>query len=75
LDPPFKQGLVAVSLDWLLENAALAPAAFVYVEAEKGLGLAAIADARGFTIYRHKQAGLVQYALLRKTGRQESRKE
>ena len=63
LDPPFHQGRLPATMQLLEVNGWLAPDAFVYIEAEKGLQLDL---PQGWEIYRSKQAGQVSYQLARR---------
>ncbi|MFP5504960.1 MAG: 16S rRNA (guanine(966)-N(2))-methyltransferase RsmD [Gammaproteobacteria bacterium] len=67
LDPPFGQDLLARALTGLATGW-LAPRAWIYLEAERGLSaerLAALLPA-GFELYRSKAAGQVGYHLARR---------
>lgn len=62
LDPPFKQNLIAPSLQALIENNLLADKALIYIEAEKELTALPIPAA--WQIFRSKIAGQVGYHLI-----------
>ena len=63
LDPPFHQQLLPGCMGLLEANGWLAPDAFVYIEAEKGLQPEL---PENWSVYRSKQAGQVGYHLARR---------
>lgn len=64
LDPPFHQGLLVPSLQYLDSQPILAPEAWVYIEYEAGLSLPALAA--HWQLLRVKQRGKVGYGLLKR---------
>lgn len=63
LDPPFRDGLLQLSIDRLEQNGWLAESAWIYLEAERGLELGL---PEHWSWYRDKQAGQVSYRLARR---------
>ncbi|EGA69872.1 hypothetical protein VISI1226_14367 [Vibrio sinaloensis DSM 21326] len=61
IDPPFRQGLLAETIDLLETNGWLAPDALVYIETEKELQLEGIPA--HWHLHREKTAGQVCYRL------------
>ena len=66
LDPPFREGRVAATLDQLADGGWLAPGAWVYVESEREAGPPA-----GWEVTRSATAGQVGYHLVRPLARKE----
>jgi len=63
LDPPFYQGLLAPTLEWLEENRYIKPGALIYVEAEKTLTTLPIPN--DWEVFKQKKTASVSYALLK----------
>jgi len=63
LDPPYHQGLIAISCHALMENDYLKDGALIYIEAEKELDPLPISN--NWEILKSKQAGQVGYHLVR----------
>jgi 16S rRNA (guanine966-N2)-methyltransferase len=63
LDPPFTAGLLAGTMQLLETNGWLAPDAFIYIEAGKGVSLEL---PPGWDVYREKTAGQVEYRLIKR---------
>ncbi|CAN5320050.1 16S rRNA (guanine(966)-N(2))-methyltransferase RsmD [soil metagenome] len=63
IDPPFNQGLVESTCQWLIEQDLLNPEAYIYIEAEAKLSPLPIPS--NWEIFRSKKAGNVGYHLLR----------
>ncbi len=61
VDPPFAAGLYEPCFTLLQQNAWLAPAALVYVEADQPVDRLKLPD--GWTLIRNKRAGAVHYGL------------
>lgn len=67
LDPPFGQGLLSEILDVLCSSVHVHAETQIYVEAEAGVQLAALAPA-GWSLRREGQAGDVRFGLLAREG-------
>jgi 16S rRNA (guanine966-N2)-methyltransferase len=65
LDPPFRKGLLEVSLQWLITQSFLSPEAYVYIECEHHSPLPEAFQST-FHLYKQKKAGQVYYSLWRR---------
>ncbi|WP_428773622.1 16S rRNA (guanine(966)-N(2))-methyltransferase RsmD [Vibrio sp.] len=65
IDPPFRQDLLADTVQLLEANGWLAPNAMIYIETEKELHLTGIPE--HWQLYREKTAGQVSYRLYERT--------
>lgn len=66
MDPPFNQGMLASAAMLLAADSWVKPGAFVYLEAEAGLGEPVLPP--GWTLHRSGRAGKVGYHLARVSG-------
>ncbi|WP_373604475.1 16S rRNA (guanine(966)-N(2))-methyltransferase RsmD [Vibrio sp. UCD-FRSSP16_30] len=61
IDPPFRQGLLAESIELLENNGWLNPQALIYIETEKELEMPTLPDT--WQLHREKVAGQVRFQL------------
>lgn len=66
IDPPFRQGLVATTCEWLSYADFLAPNALIYIEAERELSTLPLPQ--GWVVLKSKFTGQVGYHLCRCRG-------
>lgn len=64
IDAPFRQKLIGICCEKLLEFNLLAPSALIYIEAERELDLVSIVP-KSFENFREKTAGSVRFSLWR----------